>query len=823
MIIGSLSTAFGWRGRFALAMCATFVASAMLAPPLHAAPTAAAVQATAALRAQQAVAAISASNRALVGGNVGLVVRNALVNERGRVIVHAQQTFQGHPVWGSSAIIHAERSGAVRLLSSNLTAAPTPAGTPKLNQQQAIAIATRSLALRGPSVPPSCELIVFPTRYHSDVALMWNPAKLQYQLDRKRSALTVPPTDPYVWAYAVHLFAKNRVDGVQDWEFIVDARTGAVLRAASGLRTLDPANPPTQRPTDVPARGIGHSQYSGDVPLDTTQHADGTFALVDLTRGSKYNPFLHDGFYDLNFNQIFDADGQPIHAIGLQSLTETHAGIDFDWTYSYHWFDGRATDEWGDGQQFVMFPYGGETSTNGETAAVDAHYGMAVTWDYYKNVFNRDGIDNQGTSPISIVHIVDYFGYYYDNAFWSDYVFGMQYSDGTRFPGVDPFTGEATAPDPNGFTSLTALDVIGHEMTHGVTSSTAGLIYDGESGGLDEATSDIMGKMVETYRSRAPGTDTQIPLTGTNWLLGHDLIPGGLRSMIQPSRDGFSADNWYAGVKYLDVHYISGPLNRWYYYLSAGAPSTVVDVAHSKYLPDGMTGIGNDHAARIWYKALTEYLAPDADYAAARVAAVSAATDLYGADSAEVQAVKSAFAAINVGTPTDAPRIMVNLPLVHPDGTALNPNGSGFFARMPIVSMNTTVQLSAEVDNTTDTAVTWQIGGEPGATGNPGFLRIGGLLTPDGHWTPDSTWGFHAMTVASHADPLEYAEGTVWVVNGDADADTKFDAMDLGGVALSWGLDNYVNASHAIVGDGYVDSLDVAAIVEAFRNAYGGQ
>ena len=61
------------------------------------------------------------------------------------------------------------------------------------------------------------------------------------------------------------------------------------------------------------------------------------------------------------------------------------------------------------------------------------------------------------------------------------------------------------------------------------------------------------------------------------------------------------------------------------------------------------------------------------------------------------------------------------------------------------------------------------------------------------------------------------------MINGDADADTQFDAIDLGGVALSWGLTGYVNSSHAIVADGFVDSLDVAAIVEAFRNAFGGK
>src|SRR5262249_18772462 len=292
-----------------------------------------------------------------------------------------------------------------------------------------------------------------------------------------------------------------------------------------------------------------------------------------------------------------------------------------------------------------------------------------------------------------------------------------------------PYAGLATEPNPNGFTSVTALDIIGHEMTHGVTANSAALIYDGESGGLNEATSDIMGTMVEVYRTRAPGTDALIPLTGTIWLLGHDIEPGGVRSMIKPSSDGLSADNWYAGIQYLDVHYSSGPLNRCFYYLSQGVPTTVVDLGYSAYLPQGMTGIGNDHAARIWYKALTEYLAPDSDYAAARVAAVSAATDLYGAQSDEVRAVKGAFAAINVGTTTDEPRVSIDMILVHPPGTALNPYGDSLFARMPIVAMSTTVKLQADVKNTTDTAVVWRLGSAPGAFNNPGFRHVGGVVT----------------------------------------------------------------------------------------------
>jgi hypothetical protein len=161
--------------------------------------------------------------------------------------------------------------------------------------------------------------------------------------------------------------------------------------------------------------------------------------------------------------------------------------------------------------------------------------------------------------------------------------------------------------------------------------------------------------------------------------------------------------------------------------------------------------------------------------------------------------------------------------LVHPGGTPLNTYGDSPFARMPIVAMSTTVKLRADVQNTTNTAVVWKLGNAPGALNSPGFQRVGGIVTADGHWTPDDSAGFHAMTVVSQADPLEYADGVAWVVDGDADADTQFDAIDLGAVALSWGLNGWVNASHSIVGDGFVDSLDVTAIVEAFTNAFGGK
>ncbi len=768
------------------------------------------------------IAQAVASARAAVGTE--LVARTALVNKRNTTVVHAMQTVQGHRVWGSEAVVHAQANGRTRIASSSIGNAAQPAKSATLTQDQAVAIARKALGLQGRAFPPKTELVVFPTKYRGDIKFAWNAQAGQYRLDRANSVIGAAPTDANVWAWEVELFAHNNVDGVRDMKYVVDARTGAILRVDTCLQTLAPANPPLLDASDVPVLGSGNSQYSGTVPLSTTQRADGTFMLVDQTRGSAWNPWLHDFFWDADGNPIYGPDGNPISVIGLQTMTETHEGDmnDFTWAANYHWYDQNPTNVWGDGAQFAMYPYGGETSANGQTAAVDAHWGMAVTWDFYRNVFGRNGVDDLGTSLVSEVHVVGPFGAYYDNAFWNTYTMGMFYSDGTRNVGVDPNTGGPTTPDPSGSNSLTAIDIIGHEMTHGVTAFSSGLVYDGEAGAINESTSDFMGSMVEAYSTRPAGADSTVPETGTDWLMGAKISDKPLRSMINPSVDGMSPNWWYSGIEYLDVHYSSGPLNRFFYFLSQGAPSDAGSPAYSTYLPGGMSGIGNDKAARIWYTAMTEWLTPVAKYADAREAGINAAIELYGDGSAEVQAVKNAFAAINVGGAGDAPRVGIRFAVVQPDGSLFNSGTDGTLARVPIVAMGTTVHLSADVTNADDTSVTWKNGGMPGDLNSPGFRVVGGAVGSEGAWTPDNLAGFHSMTVVSNADPLEFAEGVIWVVNADADADNEFDAIDLGAVALSWGLDQFVNQSHAIVQDGWVDSFDVAAISQAFKNAYGG-
>ncbi|MFH8621215.1 M4 family metallopeptidase [Streptomyces vietnamensis] len=345
------------------------------------------------------------------------------------------------------------------------------------------------------------------------------------------------------------------------------------ITAKGGSAAAKPGSP------QVSAVGTGASQYSGTVNVNTTTSSKG-FDLVDTVRGGS-------------------------STVDLQHRTGGKGVLFSD-----------ADNVWGDG-----------TPGNNQTAAVDAAYGAAKTWDFYKDVLHRNGIKNDGRAPVSRVH----YGNAYQNAFWDDQSFTITYGDGA-----------------NNQHPLTQLDVAGHEFSHGVTSATAGLQYSGESGGLNEATSDIFGTAVEWNANNAqdPG----------DYLLGEkiDIFGNGkpLRYQDQPSKDGRgSADYWSAGVGNLNVHYSSGVANHFFYLLSEGSGAkTVNGVTYNSPTYDGstVTGIGRDKAVQIWYRALTTYFTSTTDYHGAREGTLKAAADLYGAGSAEVRAVDAAWAGVNV-------------------------------------------------------------------------------------------------------------------------------------------------------------------------------
>ncbi|MFF7373416.1 M4 family metallopeptidase [Streptomyces tricolor] len=326
--------------------------------------------------------------------------------------------------------------------------------------------------------------------------------------------------------------------------------------------------------------GVGNTQYSGQVTLTTTQSGS-TYTLTDGARG---------GHKTYNLNRGTSGTGTLF---------------------------SQTSDTWGNG-----------TASNAATAGADAHYGAALTWDFYKSAFNRSGIKNNGVGAYSRVH----YGNAYVNAFWNDSCFCMTYGDGSG----------NTHP-------LTSIDVAAHEMSHGVTSATANLNYSGESGGLNEATSDIMAAGVEFYANNA--SDPGDYLVGEKIDINGDGTP--LRYMDKPSKDGASKDNWYSGIGGIDVHYSSGPANHFFYLLSEGSGAKVVNgVSYNSPTADGLpvTGIGRDKALQIWYRALTTKWTSTTNYAGARTGTLAAAGELYGTTSAEYKAVQDAWAGIGVGS-----------------------------------------------------------------------------------------------------------------------------------------------------------------------------
>jgi Zn-dependent metalloprotease len=334
---------------------------------------------------------------------------------------------------------------------------------------------------------------------------------------------------------------------------------------------------------DLAANGTAKTLYSGQVAFATNSTATG-FEMRDPTRGGAYT----------------------IDASNSRTSGQVYTDADNAW--------------------------GNYATTDKATTAADAHYGAAVTWDYFKNIHGRLGIGNDGRGAYSRVH----YGFHYSNAYWSDSCFCMTYGDGD---------GVSLSP-------LVALDIASHEMSHGVAARTAGLIYSGESGGLNEANSDILSSMVEFYANNP--SDTPDYLVGEEVYMGNvagSANQRALRYMFNPIADGRSPNCDVATLGNLDVHYSSGVANRFFYLLAEGSGAHVYSgVNHAAPTCNGavVTGVGRAKAQKIWYRALSIYFTSDTNYAGARAATVRAASDLYGATSAEVRAVAAAWSAVAV-------------------------------------------------------------------------------------------------------------------------------------------------------------------------------
>ncbi|GAA3229679.1 M4 family metallopeptidase [Dactylosporangium siamense] len=458
---------------------------------------------------------------------------------------------------------------------------------------------------------------------------------------------------------------------------ITDAVSGAHVGAFDEIETV---------------AGTGASLYGGTVPVETALSGS-TYQMVDQSRGNGRTCDMNNG----------------------TSTCTTFTDAD---------------NAWGTG-----------TTANRQSAAVDAHYGAAKTFDYYKNVHGRSGIFGNGMGVPSRVH----YGNAYANAFWDGAQ--MTYGDGA---------GNARP--------LVALDVAAHEMTHGVTESLSNLTYSGESGGLNEATSDIFGTMVEFSAGNAadPG-DYQI---GEKVNINGNGTP--LRYMYNPGLDGSSHSCWSTSTKSVDVHYSSGVANHFFFNLAEGTGATAYGTSQVCGSAPAVVGIGRAKAEKIWYRALdvnftssTTYVNATRPDNTARAYTLTAAAYLYGNCSAEYKAVQAAWTSVNVAGSDAA------CPAVNDFALAAGPASGS----ITTVGGTVTTKITATVTNGAAQTVALTASGLPAgvtATFSPtSITSAGGTSTVTIKTTAATPAGVYPITItgtgpnATRATSFSLTVGTV--------------------------------------------------------------
>lgn len=317
---------------------------------------------------------------------------------------------------------------------------------------------------------------------------------------------------------------------------------------------------------------------------------------------------------------------------------------------------------------------------NKDNAALDAHWGAEKTYDYFLLKHNRNSYNGSRAIIKNYVH----FSNAYDNAYWDGQ--RMTYGDGGSL-----------------FSPLTSVDVVGHEIGHGVCSYTANLIYSNESGAINEGLSDIWGAMVEYFAEPTKQT----------YLIGEEIKLGGgaIRSMINPKSysqpDTYKGTNWYLGTgDNGGVHTNSGIMNHWFYILSEGKSGTN-DIGNSYVV----TGIGKEKSAKIVYRAESVYFTATTNYLQASALTIQAANDLYGVNSLEALTVENAWYAVGVR----------NAPWVGVPSIDLQLVSDSNYVNLYLIGANSTDINSQKITSTTWVKIASTNGGNASGAGFEGF------------------------------------------------------------------------------------------------------
>lgn len=608
--------------------------------------------------------------------------------------------------------------------------------------------------------------------------------------------------------------------------------------ATTTSTTIDvPAGTPTQ--TLTPKVGIGYTTYSGQVFLPTTYDPVlKGYGLLDTTRGGANNYFVQqymgstDSYGNYTPNLLRPAGNLVIAGGGLGAwIPYTMDGI----SGSLFPIPGVAADAagtgiglvtglpntsktgdfstadkdnvWGDSYMLEANNYDrahsyGAYSTEGRTAAAEAMNFMTCSYEFLKTVFNRKGLDNRDSAMTVMVNYP-----YWGNSIYSRSSINVDYdADGNANSvgtfmlqcGVGDFPNNiANAAEPTMLGWYTGLMLYQYLLPDSLSVWTR---YDMNP--LAIGWSALMSQGMYSLGARY-GVNHRVLLP--TWNLGNWYLDGRYDfDLAKPSLDQISSDSYYDGITFLyggAGGYCAGPINRAYYFMSEGASASEGAKTYSKYLPEGMVGIGIEKTTKIAYKAITERVANRGlTVFQMRDALMKAAVDLYGEGSEEVQATANAWAAVNIGPAWGKPEpVRIWMDAANwPDDSPAGLNGPDVNTRAQRyfwAPIGDSVQLRARVSGTTDTSVTWS--NDPTPMNVSGLYNlnttINGSITPEGLFTPPlrhpTGVSFPcSVQVASKADPKQFSQGIAFGFLFDCDGDANNDALDLGMVALAYGL-----------------------------------
>lgn len=503
------------------------------------------------------------------------VISAITTDEKGESHVHLQQQYKGIDVFSGGLILHTT-DGVITSLTGRYFETPNLQGelTPVLNSDRALELA------------------------YDDLRKLTNVYELTEQ---QKTYTTGQNASPQLTIVHEDLNGKNprlcwkvkAIPNVLDnWDYFVDAQTGAIVKKITNTCAFLPdamrhANPKLQHNSDrkydlsfgvlPPGTANGNDLFGNNQNINVFQQG-GTYYLIDASRT----------MYDAGSSIPNDARG----AIITVDAQNTHpANSNFD----------------------AVYITTGNNSWN-NPKAISAHVNAGICYEYYRQTHGRNSINGQGGNILSFVNVSETDGNGMDNAFWNGQA--MFYGNGNQ-----------------GFNQplQKALDVAGHEMTHGVIQSTAGLIYEGQSGAINESMADVFGHLMDP----------------NDWQMGEDVVnnayfpTGALRDLSNPNQGGSSLNdpgwqpahmNEYQNLPNTPqgdnggVHVNSGILNKAFYLFA--------------------TNVGNTKAEKIYYHALKNNLTSSAQFIDLRLAIINAANQLYGAT--EANAAASAFDQVGI-------------------------------------------------------------------------------------------------------------------------------------------------------------------------------